>query len=241
MSNKTVRIALFIDAENTKPQQIGQAITYCNRIGRISIRRVYGNAEALGRWSKIAAEHCIVPMQTPPSAAKQNASDFALTLDAASLLHRGLFDHAVIMSSDADFTQLAMHIRENGIPVSGMGEAKAPKALQSAYDDFLLFEAEKPATEKKPPSKIKTAAVATVKPAHPVKAAVAPNGIDRNEVLKIFEEIEKNNQVVTLQTMGTWLSELHPHYKKGSRTLSKFLAKYGLFKITGKVVSRKPA
>ena len=234
MTIKSLRIALFIDAENTNPKQIGQAIAYCSKVGRISVRRVYGNAASLVKWSKVAADHCLVPMQTPPSAAKQNASDFALTLDAASLLHRGLFDHAVIMSSDADFTQLVMHIRENGLPVSGLGEAKTPKLLQAAFDEFITLEPgdAKPSAKKAPVVPAAPKARATKSPASDV------DGISRSDLLKLFAELESGQRKVHVTTMATRLKALHPAYKRGFRTAENFLKKSGLFDVASGLVSR---
>lgn len=244
MTIKTVRVALFIDAENTRPSQIGQALAYCDRMDRVSIRRIYGNATSLTNWAKIAAENCVVPMQTPPSATKENASDFALTLDAAALLHRGLFDHAVIMSSDADFIQLAMHIREHGIAVSGIGEAKTPKSMRSAFDEFIVLAEEKPEVAAKVPKKIAAkpiaAPAAKVKAPKPAAAAAAPLTIATSDLLRVYDELRNGDQAVEVQAMGTRLAKLHRHYKRGFKTASNFLAKSGVFTVNGKFVYRNP-
>ncbi len=122
------RVALFIDAENASARYVSDYLERCGELGKLTIARCYGGAAGLKKWDKAMKDHHIVPMQTPPGAAKENASDFALTIDVVSLLHRGLFDHAVIASSDADFMQLAIHIREQGKGIDGLGESKATKA-----------------------------------------------------------------------------------------------------------------
>ena len=118
------RIALFIDAENASAKHLPAYFKLCRDLGKPAIARCYGNAASLKKWEKAITEHHLMPMLTPPSASKENASDFALTIDAVSLLHRGLYDHAVVATSDADFTQLAIHIREHG-------KGKLKKSLQA--------------------------------------------------------------------------------------------------------------
>ena len=135
------RVALFIDAENASARYVPDYLKRCGELGKLTIARCYGGTAGLKKWDKAMKDHHIVPMQTPPGASKENASDFALTIDVVSLLHRGLFDHAVIASSDADFMQLAIHIREQGKGIDGMGESKATKPLQSAFDKFTIVPA----------------------------------------------------------------------------------------------------
>ena len=135
------RVALFIDAENASARYVPDYLKRCGELGKLTIARCYGGTAGLKKWDKAMKDHHIVPMQTPPGASKENASDFALTIDVVSLLHRDLFDHAVIASSDADFMQLAIHVREQGKGIDGLGEDKAPKPLQSAFDHFTIVPA----------------------------------------------------------------------------------------------------
>src|SRR4026209_1474094 len=110
MSTSSQRIALLIDAENADPRQFKTVMERVAELGRPGIKRAYGNPLALKKWERTLAEHQIVPVLTPPSAAKRNASDFALTIDAVGLLHDGRYDHLCIVTSDADFTLLAIHM-----------------------------------------------------------------------------------------------------------------------------------
>ena len=166
-----------------------------------------------------------MPMLTPPGAAKENASDFALTIDAVSLLHRNLFDHAVIASSDADFMQLAIHIREHGKGIDGLGESKVTKPLQSAFDNFTIIPAAAP----------KKIAAAKPSPASPRKVAATP-AVDTAMLKEIYRNLSVNGRAVTPRVFGTELSARMPNYKKGHRTLENFLRKSGVFKIDGGVI-----
>ena len=215
------RIALFIDAENASAKYIPDYLKRCEELGKLTIARCYGGAAGLRKWEKAMAEHHLIPMLTPPGASKENASDFALTIDAVSLLHRGLFDHAVIASSDADFTQLATHIRESGKGIDGMGESKAPKSLQSAFGEFTIV----------------PTAPARKAPHAPVKKPAAPATTDTATLLReIYRHLSANGKRVSPRVFGTELKANMPNYKKGHRTLENFLRNSGVFKIEGGLI-----
>ena len=82
----------------------------------------------------------------------KNATDMKMTIDAMDLLFRGRVTGFGIMSSDADFTPLAMRIRQEGIPVYGFGTDRTPEGFREACTRFIdvaaltkTHEAEKPA------------------------------------------------------------------------------------------------
>src|SRR5207249_2088846 len=151
MATTSRRIALLIDAENADPEHFKTVVEHMG--GRATIRRAYGNPDALKNWEKTLVEYHIVPIQTPPSGKKPNASDFALIIEAVALLHDGRYDHLCIMTSDADFTLLAIHIREQGKTVTGFGEAHTRAAFRGACDGFVeLGGAPAAAVEKKTPA-----------------------------------------------------------------------------------------
>lgn len=224
MMTKT-RVALFIDAENASAKYVTDYLQRCGELGKLTIARCYGGPVGLKKWDKAMKDHHIVPMQTPPGASKENASDFALTIDAVSLLHRGLFDHAVIASSDADFMQLAVHIREQGKGIDGLGESKATKPLQSAFDKFTIIPATAP----------KRAPAPKPSPAPARKPAAAP-AINTAMLMEIYQKLSANGRAVTPRVYGTELSAKMPNYKKGHRTLENFLRNSGVFKIENGVI-----
>jgi len=219
------RVALFIDAENASARYVSDYLERCGELGKLTIARCYGGAAGLKKWDKAMKDHHIVPMQTPPGAAKENASDFALTIDAVALLHRGLFDHAVIASSDADFMQLAIHIREQGKGIDGLGESKATKPLQSAFDQFTVI----------PAAAAKKAHAPRTSPAPARKLAARP-AIDTEMLMDIYRKLNANGRAVTPRVFGTELSAKLPNYKKGHRTLENFLRNSGIFKIEDGVI-----
>ena len=221
------RVALFIDAENASARYVTDYLQRCGELGKLTIARCYGGPAGLKKWDKAMKDHHIVPMQTPPGASKENASDFALTIDVVSLLHRGLFDHAVIASSDADFMQLAIHIREQGKGIDGLGESKATRPLQSAFDKFTVIPAAAP----------KRAPIVKASPAPaPARKLAARPAIDTAMLMDIYRKLSANGKAVTPRVYGTELSAKMPNYKKGHRTLENFLRHSGVFKIEGGVI-----
>ena len=59
-----------------------------------------------------------------------------MIIDAMDLLYKGNLDGFCLVSSDSDFTSLAVRLREAGKEVIGMGEMKTPKAFVSACTNF---------------------------------------------------------------------------------------------------------
>src|SRR5690606_12306344 len=56
------------------------------------------------------------------------------------ILHSHQVDGFTIVSSDSDFTRLAVRLRESGKMVIGIGEKKTPKPFIAACDKFIYIE-----------------------------------------------------------------------------------------------------
>lgn len=74
--------------------------------------------------------------QVPNTGYKNNA-DFALIIHAMDLLAKSRYDGFVIVSSDSDFTSLAIRIRNEMIPVYGIGDSRACASFRRACTDFV--------------------------------------------------------------------------------------------------------
>jgi uncharacterized LabA/DUF88 family protein len=136
-------IALLIDADNATAGGIDAVLTVLAELGQVNIRRAYGNwAESrLKGWGKILHQYGISPHQQFDLTKKKNATDMAMTIDAMDLLHQGKVDGFGIMSSDSDFTPLAMRLRQDGALVYGFGRAKTPEAFKAACTRFIEVDA----------------------------------------------------------------------------------------------------
>lgn len=221
------RVALFIDAENTAASHLPAILAAAKGLGRITIARCYGNEDSLKGWKAAIADHHLRPMLTPASTGKQNASDFALTIDAVALLHRDLLDHALIVSSDADFAPLAAHIREHGKGISCYGDGKK---LRGSYRNVFdhVFESVPSAAAKPAPATSTGSATKSQTP--------KPSGIPAETVRKLiahYKEFSESGKPLTIQYFGTHLGKLMPKdYRKGHGTLANYLKKTGAFVIT---------
>jgi uncharacterized protein (TIGR00288 family) len=136
------RVALLIDADNSPATKIDLILNELSTFGETSIRRAYGNwkKQELKGWEDQLHEHAIRPMQQYDYSKGKNASDMAMVIDAMALLYTDRPDAFGIVSSDADFTPLVMHLREKGAAVYGFGARKTPEPFVNACSRFLFLD-----------------------------------------------------------------------------------------------------
>ena len=136
------KIAVFIDADNTQLQKISAVMTEISARGRIVIKRVYGNwkKNLLSKWEQEIKRLGINARQQFDYVKGKNATDMALVIDAMDVLASADFDTFVIVSSDSDFTPLAIRLHESGANVIGVGKSNTPESFRNACDDFILME-----------------------------------------------------------------------------------------------------
>lgn len=136
------KIAMLIDADNTQLNKLEAVIQEVTALGRIVVKRAYGNwkKDALKRWESEIKRLAIKPEQQFDYVTGKNATDMALVIDTIELLHRDLYDGFVIVASDSDYTPLAIHLREQGVYVLGVGEKKTPESFRKSCDEFLYLE-----------------------------------------------------------------------------------------------------
>ncbi len=141
-SERQLRIALLIDADNAPADKIDEILTELSTLGEISIRRAYGNwtKSGLNGWQNRLLEFAIRPIQQFDYSKRKNATDMAMTVDAMDLLYSERPDAFGIVSSDADFTPLVMHLRAKGAAVYGFGAEQTPKPFVNACSRFLYLE-----------------------------------------------------------------------------------------------------
>jgi len=143
IAEKELRIALLIDADNAPADKIDEILTELSTLGVINVRRAYGNwtKPGLGSWQTKLLEYAIRPVQQFDYSKRKNASDMAMTVDAMDLFYADRPDAFGIVSSDADFTPLVMHLRSKGAAVFGFGAQQTPKPFVNACSRFLYLEA----------------------------------------------------------------------------------------------------
>ncbi len=148
-----LRIALLIDADNAPAEKIDEILTELSTLGEINVRRAYGNwtKHGLQGWQNRLLEFGIRPIQQFDYSRRKNATDMAMTVDAMELLYNDRPDAFGIVSSDADFTPLVMHLRAKGAAVYGFGAEQTPKPFVNACSRFLYLESLASAQEGEPP------------------------------------------------------------------------------------------
>lgn len=140
--NGKPRVALLIDADNSPASKIGLILNELSTFGETNVRRAYGNwkKNELKGWEEQLHEHAIRPMQQFDYTKGKNASDMAMVIDALDLLYTDRPDAYGIVSSDADFTPLVMHLRAKGAAVYGFGGRKTPEPFVNACSRFLFLD-----------------------------------------------------------------------------------------------------
>jgi len=152
---KELKLAVLIDADNVPYSNVKGMMEEITKYGTPTTKRIYADwtrPNANG-WKNVLLEHAITPIQQYSYTSGKNSSDSALIIDAMDLLYSGKLDGFCIVSSDSDFTRLAIRLRESGMKVIGIGEQKTPKPFISACDRFIFIEVLDGAIKKKTPKK----------------------------------------------------------------------------------------
>ncbi len=142
----TERVALFVDGDNISHCRAGKIRQVAQVYGRLDVMRVYGNISLIPHWSEAPDFRLI------HAGVGKNATDLLLTVDAMEFALTGDFSTFVIASSDGDFSHLALRLRERGIMVIGVGEAKAPERFRSACSAFKQLGAPTPTAQNAAPT-----------------------------------------------------------------------------------------
>ena len=138
MSNEKMQFAVLIDADNISSQYAVTIFEELEKYGLTSYRRIYGNWSKGNGWSEgLLLEHSIMPVQQFSYTTGKNATDMAMVIDAMDILYKNKVQGFCLVTSDSDFTRLAMRLREENMFVLGMGESKTPLALTRACNKFI--------------------------------------------------------------------------------------------------------
>ena len=129
----TQRIAVLVDGDNLSPAHAARIMAEAEKLGRVDVARVYGNANHPSDWMTAPGYRMI------HAGCGKNAADVLLCIDAMELAMGGDWQGFVIASSDGDFVHLAQRLRERGLTVAGIGEAKAPPTFRSACASFVTI------------------------------------------------------------------------------------------------------
>ena len=133
-----MQLAVLIDADNISSKYVATIFEELENYGLSTYRRIYGNWSRGNGWTeRILLEHSIMPVQQFSYTTGKNATDMAMVIDAMDILYKNKVQGFCLVTSDSDFTRLAMRLREENMFVLGMGESKTPQALTRACNKFI--------------------------------------------------------------------------------------------------------
>lgn len=233
------KIAVVIDADNTQISKLEDVFHEISTRGRIVVKRAYGNwhKPTLKNWGEIIKRLAIKAEQQFDYVSGKNATDMALVIDTIELLYTNLYDAFVIVSSDSDYTPLAIKLREAGVYVMGVGEQKTPVAFRNACDEFLLLENCSSSVEgndaqdatSSPQSDTQDAANSLQK--EKAEMSISPN----NEKAESTKQLKENAQKTDSTTMvGSALSDENSEKKNDLNEIHALLEKaYDTFQDEG--------
>lgn len=142
LDSKEIRLAVLIDADNISHHYIQPMMQEIARYGNPTVKRIYGDwtKPNLNGWKSHLLDFAISPVQQFSYTTGKNSTDSALIIDAMDILYAERADAFCLVSSDSDFTRLAMRLREAGKTVYGIGEQKTPNSFIAACDRFIYLE-----------------------------------------------------------------------------------------------------
>jgi uncharacterized protein (TIGR00288 family) len=133
-----MHIALLIDCENASADSIHSVVSELLSRGIVNIRRAYGNWKLLPSWESKLRSYAIQPIQQFAYTPGKNAADMSMTVDAMELLFTEKVDVFALMTSDSDFTPLAMKLQAKGKHVIGFGRSTTPESFRMACTAFIF-------------------------------------------------------------------------------------------------------
>jgi len=221
MSDK--RYAVLIDADNVSDKYIKAILDEISNEGTITYKRIYGDwtRPGLSSWKNILLNHSITPMQQYAYTTGKSSTDSAMIIDAMDILYSGNVEGFCIVSSDSDFTRLAVRLRESGMYVIGMGERKTPNAFISACNKFTFLEIIEKENTKEIPE---------IESSDDLNISVI-----KQAIREIVADVSNEEGCAGLSDVGNILIKRFPSFDVrhfGYQKLTPFIASLGSFDIT---------
>lgn len=201
------KIVVLVDADNAQLSKLEAILAKVSTYGRIVVKKAYGNwkSTSMKNWEEEVKRLAIKPEQQFAYVAKKNATDIALVIGAMDLLNTKKYDAFVLVSSDSDYTPLAIRLREEGVFVFGAGEEKTPDSFKNACDVFVLTEnlmidntkgAEKSPRQQKPEENTETVGIDLI-----------------HELLKkSSDEYQDGDGWVNISSAGAYIKRVKPDF-----------------------------
>lgn len=212
----TLRLAVLIDADNAQAAVIEGLLAEIARFGEATVKRIYGDftAPTSASWKRVLQKFAIKPVQQFAYTTGKNATDSTLIIDAMDLLYTRKFDGFCLITSDSDFTGLAMRLREEGLTVLGFGEKKTPEAFRNACHKFLFTEVLRLSATNEPTAQPQKAENDQTAPQlqSPPETTEVKQEFPKKFVLAALEQSSDDAGWAHLGTFGSYLTKLQPDF-----------------------------
>ena len=227
--NEEKRFAVLIDAENVSSKYVKRILDEISNYGIVTYKRIYGDwtGPARSGWKAVLLENSISPVQQYSYTQGRNATDAAMIIDAMDILYSGHVEGFCLVSSDSDFTKLAVRLRESGMMVVGMGEIKTPKPFSVACDVFKYLDilTGEEQIEEEEPAGDTDASEENMTDVETIREAM----------VSIVEENGDEENGLGIGELGSRILKRYPDFdvrNYGYTKLSKFLTTFDCFSLT---------
>ena len=133
------KIAVLIDADNAQAEYLSESIEEVKLYGDPILKWAFGDwtTPQLSSWKQYMASFAIKPLQSFAHSKGKNSTDISLVISAMEILYNYPYISGFcILSSDSDFTELVVKLKENNKFVLGIGKRQTPPAFVKACHKF---------------------------------------------------------------------------------------------------------
>ncbi|KAB5489423.1 MULTISPECIES: NYN domain-containing protein [Flagellimonas] len=201
---KDLNLAVLIDGDNIPSKYVKEMLEEIAKYGNPSIKRIYGDwtKPSLAKWKDVLLKNAITPVQQYGYTTGKNATDSAMIIDAMDILYSGKVNGFSLVSSDSDFTRLAIRLREAGMTVFGIGERKTPDPFIVSCDKFIYLEILHKNTSEE--------STAIKKDKNSSVDKITPKVV--NLILSTIADVEDDEGWAFLGEVGTLLQKKQPNF-----------------------------
>lgn len=212
------KFAVLIDGDNTSSKDIDTIINEVAKEGIITYKRLYGDLTKpqLAAWKDVLLRNSITPVQQYAYTTGKNSTDTAMIIDAMDILYTGKVDGFCLVSSDSDFTRLAVRLREAGMLVIGMGKQHTPEPFVKACSMFKF-------TDLIAASKANTETPVTPTEQNDVNTSATPLKDILKSVDTLIDENCDDDGWLLASTVGTYLQNKYNDFDSRNYGFKKMI------------------
>ncbi len=233
---KELVFALLIDAENVAYTHIDKMLAVIEKQGKIIIKHAHADWTniAMAHWKEVCNLNGIQRIQQDSHAIGKNSSDIGLVIDAMDILYAGNVNAFCLVSSDSDFTKLALRLRKNNIKVLGIGKKQTIKAFVAVCDEFVFVNDFK---EKTLPDVDNTQYLRTGQEIQKTKdnksITIPPQEFKLTKIIaEAISSVENIDGWMPMNVLGKIIVAKKPDFKRiYGKTLSKIIQKLSYFEM----------